>query len=1103
MLLNSLANRLYKHPRKLPLRIVLVVPFVLQTFAAVGVTGWLSLRNGQQAVNDVAAQLRSKVVTQIQQKLITYLETPHRVNRINADAINLGVLNLNDIPTLEHYFWRQMQQFDTVSYIGLGTQQGKYVGAQLADDGAIRIDILDQATGRNLQTWATDNQGNRTKLLKSKPNYNPRVRPWYKTAEKAGQPVWTDIYPYFITQTLALSANQPLYDNQGKLLGVVSCDVTLGQFSDFLRSLKIGQTGQTFIMERSGSLVATSTPEHSFHVNQKQQEPQRLKAVDSHDALTSATAKYLINHFGGLEEINNNQQLDFRLKGKRQFLEVLPFRDNQGLDWLIVVVVPEADFMERIEANTRSTVVLCLTALVLATLLGILTSRWIVQPILRLSNAARALSQGEWAQAVPVEREDEVGVLAQAFNQMAAQLRASFVTLEQRNEELEIRVEERTATLREANQQLLVEIGERKQAEAAQQESEERFRAIFEQAAIGIAQAKPDGQMLLVNQRLCDILGYSRQEMLTKTYWDFTHPDDLESNDKYVGQLLAGEIATFSLEKRYLCKHGSVIWVNLTMSLVRDFAGIPKYQLAIVEDISDRKQAEAELQQAKEAAEAANRAKSEFLANISHELRTPLNGILGYAQILKGLMARQRPISQPERFSPESEERFQDGLNIIQECGEHLLTLINDILDFSKIEARKMELYWSDFPLPEFLKSITSLFSLRAEQKGIAFIYEALTPLPSGVRGDQQRLRQVLLNLLGNAVKFTETGCVVFKVGYVMGSQDGGHGDVSRELSASPTPKIRFQVEDTGIGIAADKLEEIFLPFQRVSDRKHLTDGTGLGLAISRKLVSMMGGELSVKSTLGKGSVFWVEVELPEVPGWINLDKANEPQIVGFKGKTCKVLVADDNRENRSVLVNLLSPLGFEVVEATDGYDCLHKAAELKPDVVLMDLIMPILDGFEATRQLRQSPELKDIVVIAASASAFEQDQQRSLESGCNDFMPKPIQTQDLLKRLELHLGLEWVYAQTEDSENKEVSLEENSSLVSPPPLATPPVQKVVELYELALIGDIKGLLEETAKLEQFDEQWRPFVAQLRQLAKTFQVNKIQELLKRYVESDG
>ncbi|NEU76693.1 AAA family ATPase [Hassallia byssoidea VB512170] len=466
-----------------------------------------------------------------------------------------------------------------------------------------------------------------------------------------------------------------------------------------------------------------------------------------------------------------------------------------------------------------------------------------------------------------------------------------------------------------------------------------------------------------------------------------------------------------------------------------------------------------ERQRAEEAAKQANRAKSEFLANMSHEFRTPLNGILGYTQIFnkdKNLTSQQK-----------------NGINIIHQCGEHLLTLINDILDLSKIEARRMELDTKEFVFPEFIESIADICRIRAQQKGISLIYKTFSPLPKVIRADEKRLRQVLINLLSNAVKFTEKGCITFKVGY-------------------QKEKLRFQVEDTGIGIAQEQLKEIFLPFQQVGERSRKIEGTGLGLAISRQLVQLMGGELMVKSTLGKGSVFWLELDLPEVLQEINVKSVDRRHIIGFLGCKRKVLVVDDKWANRSVLLNLLEPLGFEVAEATDGLDALNKAHEFKPDVIFMDLVMTVMDGFEATRRLRMLPDLKEVVVIAASASVFDFDQKQSREVGCDDFIPKPIREAELLEKLQIHLGLEWVYEEQKSREELSSPPRTQDSFVAPP------AEELAVLLDLAMRGDLRGITQRAIKLEELDERWIPFATHLRQLAKGFKGKQILEFLKQY-----
>lgn len=468
---------------KLSLRVVFVVPFLLQIFASVGLTGWLSFRNGSIAVNDLATQLRIELSNRIQQELHTYLETPHIVNQINVDTLKMGLINLNNTSQMERYLWNQLQQFQTASYIGIGLQNGYYIGANRNDDGTIEFDIVDQRTSGKFEKWLTNNQGDRSQLLSVRENYDPRVRPWYKAGVKAGKAVWSEIYAYFGSRVLVISANQPIYNQKKQLLGVASTDLTLERISQFLNGLKIGKTGQTFVMEKNGYLVATSTLEETFIVNAKKEETERIKAVNSSNPLTQATSRYLVEHFGNLDQIQQSTQLTFEMNGKQQYLQVTPLSDQRGINWLIVVVVPESDFMAEIHANNQTTILLCLVALFVATLCGIYTARWISTPILRLSQASQAIASGELDQTIPVESIQELGILANSFNTMTQQLKASFHELEKTNAELEQRVEERTADLRlekERSEQLLLNILPEAIAEQLKQDTKAIASAIEE-----------------------------------------------------------------------------------------------------------------------------------------------------------------------------------------------------------------------------------------------------------------------------------------------------------------------------------------------------------------------------------------------------------------------------------------------------------------------------------------------------------------------------------------------------------------------------------------------------------------------------------------------
>ncbi|GAB4438274.1 MAG: hypothetical protein OHK0035_27260 [Cyanobacteria bacterium J069] len=414
---------------------MLILASVAQIIGVVGLVGYLSFRNGQKAVNDLATQLRQELTARIERELQGYFAVPHEINRLNASAFTLGDLDIETASRGESQFYQQMKIAPTVAFVYCGSAQtGEFFGVlRSPQDGSLQLSYSNPANQFLREYYSLDVRGERTYRLRQldKP-FDSRQRPWYKAAVQAERPTWTDIYIAFTTGLPNVTASQPVYDKSGrKLIGVCATDVVLPEeFRMFLRSLKIGQTGQAFVVDRKGNLISNSTDEPLMLGTG--QDATLLPATDSKDRLVRETATYLTQRFGSFGAIAQVQRLDFSLNGQRQFLEVVPFRDGYGLDWLIVVVVPEADFMAQIDANTRNTVLLCLGALGASIIGSILTARWITGPILRVTKATAGLVHGNWEQPVePIGSITEIQSLANTFNSMTRQLRESFEALRQ------------------------------------------------------------------------------------------------------------------------------------------------------------------------------------------------------------------------------------------------------------------------------------------------------------------------------------------------------------------------------------------------------------------------------------------------------------------------------------------------------------------------------------------------------------------------------------------------------------------------------------------------------------------------------------------------
>ncbi len=557
--LNQLFARVVGKAR---LRTVLIVPFVLQIVGTVGLVGYLSYRQGHQEIYNIATQLQLEVKNRIDRHLDSYLAIPSQLNQTNIDAYELRLLNFSDFKRTGQYFWKQLQVFN-VSYINFATAKGEFIGAGNYGVDKIQIEEIPKNTRGKSYKYDTDAKGNRTRLV-SVQNFDPHAESWYLSAVKAGKPVWSKIYNWDTNpEIMSIAASYPIYDKKKTLIGATGVDLKLSHISSFLSQIKIGHSGKAFILERSGLLVASSVPEPPFSmVNGK---AQRLLATNSRTPVIQQTTQYLQKHFGDLRNIQDNHQLKLDLSNQRHYIQVSPWRDKLGLDWLVVVVIPESDFVESINAHTRTIILVCIAALIIAIGIGIITARWVTRPILRLNAAAKRLAKKKWKTTIEFNRSDEVGELAKSFNEMAAQLQASFGELKALNEALA--------------------------------HSEGRLNQMLEAMPMGVSFHDITGQIVYTNQASRQLLGINglpvaTTEQLAQVYQVYQAGTEqlYPVENMPVVRALKGEQA--KVEDMEIRLPDKTVFLEVYSTPLFDEAGNIVAAIAAFQDITQRKQAE-------------------------------------------------------------------------------------------------------------------------------------------------------------------------------------------------------------------------------------------------------------------------------------------------------------------------------------------------------------------------------------------------------------------------------------------------------------------------------------------------------------------------------
>jgi PAS domain S-box-containing protein len=626
------------------------------------------------------------------------------------------------------------------------------------------------------------------------------------------------------------------------------------------------------------------------------------------------------------------------------------------------------------------------------------------------------------------------------------------------NVTLELAVDDRTKELSTSNNYLKEEIEERATIQDKLSESEKNYKEIYNATADSIViYNKETGLLMNVNNSFSAMFGFQESEVLKLSINSILYGDGADKG------LLSEKTTTKALQEggqfeiKAQNKESKMFWADVTfnqthidnklcvMAVIRDISQRKKVELQL-RDYRDNlevlvKDRTIELEHSKDLAESANQAKSSFLSNMSHELRTPLNAILGYAQILQiehNITAKQK-----------------GNLSTIYTSGAHLLALINEILDFGKVESGKMEIKQDEFNLLELLHNVVNIISVKAEEKHLYLNFEADKGLPRIVVGDEQKIRQILLNLLSNAVKYNDEGGITFTI--------------KKKYS---TNILIFEVSDTGIGILEDQREAIFEPFVQVSNTKKFIEGTGLGLPITKKLIELLGGDIYLESEIDKGSVFTAELPIEIISSSEEIVHQQQIEIIGYKGERKKVLVIDDNSSNLFLIRDVLEPLGFEVELVDNGTEGVRRAMKTLPDLILLDYLMPDIDGYDVAVQTRE--KFPEVVIIGMSATVTQKGRKDSFTAVCNEFVLKPIDLKSLYNRIHMALGIEWEIRDT------------LSEVVDPENILIP-VQGVLDkLSQYAHIGDFNHIELLLEKLMNEDTQFSGFC------------NKIKNSVKRY-----
>lgn len=942
----SMATRVVS---RIPIRGALIIPFTLIIVMTVGLTGYLSFKNGQRQVHELAGQLMNEISGRVEEQLNSLMERPHVLNRIHNNAIRMRGLNPADVRSQERHYWAHIQGFRDISHTFFANTAGDFVGSRVLPDGSVGTMIGDASTGGNREYhyYHTDEFGNRTDLMLTRPKVDVCLRPWYQKAVEDGGATWSPIYTVIDTKALAITASQPIYDRNGELVGVVGSNFVMSHIRKFLGTMVVGKHGVVFIMDRSGLMVGSSTSEpDTAEVARK---TVRVAADDSSNPIIRQAATNLKHFYPDLEGIHTQTTQEVTINNSHHFLQVVPFTDNRGLNWLVVITVPENDFMERINANNRFTFGIVLVALFLAITTGIAMSRWILAPISQLNRTAVAMAQGEWDQVVKVNRKDELGQLAESFNIMVKHITSLFRDLKRSVIGLER------------------EVDHRKLVEEELRENEERYRLLFNSGsdALFVHVPRDDGTPGLIieaNEAARAMYGYSRKDFYEMTVQDFADtapdpaPQDKDHQEQRVYELT---------HKRH---DGSLFPVEVSAHTF-EFHGRPTI-LSIVRDITERKEIEQERRSMADQLQQAQKLESigTLAGGIAHDFNNILSSIIGYTELAEEMV--------------EDDSELNEYLREVDIAGKRAKELVKQILAFARLSNEEHKPIRVDTIIEEVLTFIRSSIPSTIE---ITWNVNSTRK----VMGNATQVYQILMNLCTNAAQAMEkeggTLDVALKNAFIEDTS------MTASLGINRGEYVLIRVSDTGPGIPKEIQDTIFDPYFTT---KAPGEGTGMGLSMVHGIVKSYGGKVSVESSVGNGAIFrvYLPVSMEENPEEPPLPNDDTPS--GLE----RILLVDDEVPITKMMQHMLEHLGYTVTTRHHSIEALDlvKADAEAFDLVISDMTMPVMTGDELARELLKIRKNLPIIVCTGYSKKISEGSFKKI--GIKAVAFKPIIKKDLAR---------------------------------------------------------------------------------------------------------